>query len=122
MRILTYDDYDMIIYIKRYLALCLLDSDTNFSIPLFKLLIESVLEHEPVFVYGRDDLLEFINDTLDFYVLKLHDNGILKVPEETYKKEIDNFWSLWKVFYNLVPDNSDHPIIKKLLFDINYLL
>lgn len=122
MRILTYDDYEMIIYIKRYLALCLLDSDTNFSIPLFKLLIESVLEHEPVFVYGRDDLLEFINGTLDFYVLKLHDNGILKVPEETYKKEIDNFWSLWKVFYNLVPDNSDHPIIKKLLFDINYLL
>lgn len=122
MRILSYDDYEMILYIKRYLALCLLDSDTNFSIPLFKLLIESVLEHEPIIVHDRDDLLEFINGTLDFYVLKLHDNGILKVPEETYKNKVDNFWFLWEVFYNLIPDNSDNPIIKKLLLDVKFLL
>lgn len=122
MRILSYDDYEMILYIKRYLALCLLDSDTNFSIPLFKLLIESVLENEPIIVHDRDDLLEFINGTLDFYVLKLHDNGILKVPEETYKNKVDNFWFLWEVFYNLIPDNSDNPIIKKLLLDVKFLL
>ena len=44
------------------------------------------------------------------------------INEDIYKKEIEHFWYLWNVFDELIPDNSNHPLIQKLLFDIQYLL
>ena len=113
--------YKSITDIERYLASCLLVSDLNYSIPIFKLLIESALKHKTSIRYGRGKLLEFIKYVLDFYVIKLRDNGVLGVQENIYKEQIANFWSLWNVFYDLIPEDGMCPLIETLMLDIRFL-
>lgn len=120
--VLNQVDYELTSNIEQYLALCLLDSDTCYSIPMFKMLIEAALCHKQNIRYGRNELLEFVDYVLDFLVIKLYDKGTLNETEEIYKKEIEHFWYLWNVFDELIPDNSNHHLIQKLLFDIQYLL
>lgn len=115
-------DYELTTNIERYLALCLLDSDTCYSTPMFKMLIEAALCHKQIIRYGRNELQEFVDYVLDYFVVKLYDKGVAKASEDIYKKEIEHFWYLWNVFDELIPDNSNHPLIQKLLFDIQYLL
>lgn len=107
--------------IEHYLALCFLDSDSGCSIPLFQLLIESILKHNPIIRYGRDELLEFVNYVLDFIVIKLHDNGVLGIQEKVYEKQIENFWSLWNVFYEMMPEDGMCPLMDKLMLDTRFL-
>ena len=73
-------------------------------------------------IHGRDDLLEFVNTTLDYFVLKLYDNGNLKIDQTKYSQQQTNFWKLWEILFALIPSNGIHPLIKKLLLDIRYLL
>ena len=115
-------NYELTTDIERYLALCLLDSDSCYSAPVFKMLIEAVLCHKQIIRYGRNELQEFIDYVLDFFVIKLYDKGVIKASEDIYKKEIERFWYLWNLFNELIPENSNHPLIQKLLFDIKYLL
>ena len=105
--------------IEQYLALCFLDSDFKYSVPLFKMFIEFALKHKSTIRYGRDALSEFFNYTLDFFVIKLYDNGNLKIA--TYKEQVDRFWTLWDVFDGLTAGTPEHPIIQKLLLDIRFL-
>ena len=113
--------YKAIMDIERYLALCFLNSNLDYSVPSFKMLIESVLKHKSTIRYGRDELLEFVNYVLDFIVIKLHDNGVLGIQEKVYKKQIENFWSLWDVFYEMMPEDGMCPLMEKLMLDTRYL-
>lgn len=113
--------YKSLMDIERYLASCLLVSDLKYSIPIFKPLIESALKHKAPIRYGRGELLEFIKYVLDFYVIKLRDNGVLGVQENIYKEQIANFWSLWNVFYDLIPEDGMCPLIETLMLDIRFL-
>lgn len=119
--ILNQGYYKAIMDIERYLALCFLNSDLDYSVPLFKMLIESVLKHKSIIRYGRDELLEFVNYVLDFIVIKLHDNGLLGIQEKVYKKQIEKFWSLWDVFYGMMPEDGMCPLMEKLMLDTRYL-
>lgn len=121
LRRMILGSYKSITDIERYLASCLLVSDLNYSIPIFKLLIESALKHKTSIRYGRGELLEFIKYVLDFYVIKLRDNGVLGVQENIYKEQIANFWSLWNVFYDLIPEDGMCPLIETLMLDIRFL-
>lgn len=119
--IITSGYYESITDMERYLALCFLNSDLEYSMPLFKLLIESVLKHKSCIRYGRDELLEFVNYVLDFVVIKLRDNGVLGIQEKVYKKQVENFWSLWNVFYEMMPEDGMCPLMEKLMLDTRYL-
>lgn len=114
--------YELTANIEQYLALCLLDSESCYSSPLFKKLVETALSHKQIIRYGRNELLEFVDYVLDFLVIKLYDKGTLYETEDIYKKEIEHFWYLWNVFDELIPEDSKHPLMQKLLFDIQYLL
>jgi hypothetical protein len=113
--------YKSLIDIERYLASCLLVSDLKYSIPIFKSLIESALKHKTPIRYGRGELLEFVKNILDFYVIKLRDNGVLGIQEKIYEEQIANFWSLWNVFYDLIPEDGTCPLIETLMLDIRFL-
>ena len=114
-------DYELRTGIERYLALCFLESDVKHSIPMFKMLIDSVQNREQIVKYGRNELLEFVEYVLDFVVIKLHDNGVLGIQENVYKKQTENFWSLWIVFYEMMPDDGTCPLMEKLMLDTRYL-
>ncbi len=115
-------DYELRTGIERYLALCFLESNEKHSIPMFKMLIDSVQNREQIVKYGRNELLEFVEYVLDFFVIKLHDNGVLGTPQDVYKKRIEKFWILWNVFYEMIPESGNHPLIDKLMFDVRFLL
>lgn len=114
-------DYELRTGIERYLALCFLESNEKHSIPMFKMLIDSVQNREQIVKYGRNELLEFVEYVLDFFVIKLHNNGVLGIQENVYKKQTENFWSLWIVFYEMMPDDGTCPLMEKLMLDTRYL-
>lgn len=108
--------------IEQYLANLFLDADFDFSKSVLTTLVNSLSNSTQSHRFGRNDLIEFVNTTLDYFVLKLYDNGNLKIEQTKYSKQQTNFWSLWEVLFDLIPINGTHPLIKKLLLDIRYLL
>lgn len=109
--------------IEQYLANLFLDANFDFSKSVLTTLVNSLSNHAQSQRFGRNDLLEFVNTTLDYFVLKLYDNGNLKIDQTKYSKQQINFWNLWEVLFDLIPEkNSNHPLIPKLLLDIRYLL
>lgn len=108
--------------IELYIASLFLDADFNLSKPILTKLVSSLSSSIQNQRFGRNDLLEFVNTTLDYFVLKLYDNGNLKIDQTQYAQQQTNFWNLWEVLFNLIPENNNHPLIQKLLLDIRYLL
>jgi hypothetical protein len=108
--------------IEQYLANLFLDADFDFSKSVLTTMVNSLSNSTQSNRIGRNDLIEFVNTTLDYFVLKLYDNGNLKIEQTKYSKQQTNFWSLWEVLFDLIPSNGTHPLIKKLLLDIRYLL
>ena len=114
--------HESISNIEQYLANLLLDADFNFSKPVLTMLVNSLVSNTQNQRFERDDLLKFVNNTLDYFVLKLYDNGNLKVDQPKYLQQQTNFWNLWEVLSNLIQNDNNHPLNKKLLLDIGYLL
>jgi len=108
--------------IEQYLANLFLNGDFNFSKSVLTTLVNSLSNFTQSQKFGRNDLLEFVNTTLDYLVLKLYDNGNLQIDQTIYAQQQTNFWNLWEVLFNLISTNETHPLIKKLLLDIRYLL
>jgi hypothetical protein len=108
--------------IEQYLANIFLEADFVFSKSVLTTLVNSLSNNSQSQRFGRDDLFEFVNTTLDYFVLKLYDNGNLKIDQAKYSQQQTNFWNLWEVLFDLIPSNGTHPLIKKLMLDIRYLL
>lgn len=108
--------------IEQYLANLLLDANFDFSKPVLTTLVSSLSNSTQNQKFGRNDLLEFVKTTIDYFVLKLYDNGNLKIDQTQYAQQQTNFWNLWEVLFNSIPANDNHPLIQKLLLDIRYLL
>ncbi len=108
--------------IEQYLAILFLEADFIFSKAVLTTLVNSLSNSTQNQRFGRDDLFEFVNTTLDYFVLKLYDNGNLKIDQAKFSQQQTNFWNLWEVLFDLIPSNGTHPLIKKLLLDIRYLL
>lgn len=108
--------------IEKYLANLFLDANIEFSKPVLTKLVRSlsglVQDHRT----RRNDLLECVKTTLDYLVLKLYDNGNSKMDPTLYARQKNNFWKLWEVLFNLLPANENHPLKKKLLLNIRFLL
>ncbi|WP_324720967.1 hypothetical protein [Salinimicrobium sp. HB62] len=114
--------HESIFFIQQYLAKLLLNSNFNFSKSILTTLVDSLSNQTKNQKFGSNDLLEFVNTTLDYLVLKLYDNGNLKIEQKKYARQQANFWNLWETLFDLIPSNGKHPLIKKLLLDIRYLL
>ncbi|MCF8308562.1 MAG: hypothetical protein K9I68_06090 [Bacteroidales bacterium] len=114
--------HESISNIEQYLANLLLDGDFDYSKSILTKLVNSLSSSTQGQRFGRNDLLDFVNTTLDYFVLKLYDNGNSKIDQTKYLQQQTNFWNLWEVLFNLIPANNSHPLIQKLLLDIRYLL
>ncbi|PZP48327.1 MAG: hypothetical protein DI598_10070, partial [Pseudopedobacter saltans] len=108
--------------IEQYLSNLFLDADFDFSKSILTTLVNALSNNIQHQKFGRDGLFEFVNTTLDYFVLKLYDNGNLKIDQAKYSIQQTNFWNLWEVLYDLIPSNETHPLIPKLLLNIRYLL
>lgn len=108
--------------IEQYLANLFLDADFDYSKSVLTTLVNSLSNSTLSNRFERNELIEFVSTTLDYFVLKLYDNGNLKIEQTKYSKQKTNFWNLWEVLFDLTPSNQAHPLIKKLLLDIRYLL
>jgi len=107
---------------EKYLANLFLDANIDFSKPVLTILVSSLPSLEQVKRTRRNDLLEFVKTTLDYFVLKLHDNGNIEIDQTRYMQQQNNFWDIWEVLCNLLPANENHPLKKKLLLNIRFLL
>ena len=108
--------------IEQYLANLFLDANFDFSKSVLTTLVNSLLKNTQRQRFERDDLFQFVNITLDYFVLKLYDNGNLKIDQTKYSQQQTNFWNLWEVLFDLIPSDGTLPLIQKLLLDIRYLL
>lgn len=108
--------------IEQYLANLFLEANFDFSKSVLTTLANSLSKNTSRQRFGRDDLFQFVNTTIDYFVLKLYDNGNLKIDQTKYSLQQTNFWNLWEVLFDLIPSDGTHPLIKKLLLDIRYLL
>ncbi|MDO6440481.1 AAA family ATPase [Cyclobacterium sp. 1_MG-2023] len=108
--------------IEQYFASLFLEANFDFSKSVLTTMVNSLSKDTPRQSFGRDDLLQFVNTTLDYFVLKLYDNGNLKIDQTKYSLQQTNFWNLWEVLFDLIPSDGKHPLIQKLLLDIRYLL
>ncbi|RIJ42876.1 NACHT domain-containing protein [Pontibacter oryzae] len=108
--------------LEQYLANLFLNANLDFSKSVLTTLVNSLSDSSQSQKIGRDGLLDFVNTTLDYFVLKLYDNGNLKIDQTKYSQQQANFWKLWEALFELIPPRANHPLIKKLLFDIRYLL
>jgi hypothetical protein len=115
-------DYESISDIEQYLANLFLEANFEFSKSVLTTLVNSLSENTQRQRFGRDNLFEFVNTTLDYFVLKLYDNGSLKIDQAKYSRQLTNFWNLWEVLLDLIPSNGKHLLIEKLLLDIRFLL
>ena len=114
--------YESISDIEQYLANLFLDANFDFSKSVLTTLVNSLLKNTQRQRFERDDLFQFVNITLDYFVLKLYDNGNLKIDQTKYSQQQTNFWNLWEVLFDLIPSDGTLPLIQKLLLDIRYLL
>lgn len=108
--------------IEQYLANLFLEASFDFSKSVLTTVVNSLSTKGPRQRFGRDDLFQFVNNTLDYFVLKLYDNGNLKIDKSKYLQQQTNFWNLWEVLFDLIPSDGTNPLIQKLLLDIRYLL
>lgn len=108
--------------IEQYLASLFLEADFVFSKSVLTTMVNSLSGNTQRQRFGRDVLFDFVNTTLDNFVLKLYNNGSLKIDQTKYTQQQTNFWNLWEVLFDLIPNDGTHPLIKKLLLDIRYLL
>ena len=108
--------------IEQYLANLFLGANFDFSKSVLTTLVNSLSKNTQRQRFGRDDLFQFVNTTLDYFVLKLYDNGNSKIDQTKYSQQQTNFWNLWEVLFDLIPSDGTHPLIQKLLLDIRYLL
>ncbi len=108
--------------IEQYLANLFLDANFDFSKPVLTMLVNSLVKTTAKQRLEGEDLLQFVNTTLDYFVLKLYDNGNLKIDPIKYSQQQENFWNLWEVLFDLIPSDGKHPLIQKLLLDIRFLL
>ncbi|MCC5815290.1 MAG: hypothetical protein JJT78_11070, partial [Leptospira sp.] len=115
-------NYESISEIEKYIANLFINADFKFSKSVLTTLVNSISKSSQHQRHGRNDLVEFINTTLDYYVLTLYANGYRDIEQIKYKQQEANFWNLWEVLFELIPDNSDNPLIQKLLLDIRFLL
>ncbi|WP_320120847.1 hypothetical protein [uncultured Sphaerochaeta sp.] len=113
---------ELILAIEQYLANIFLNANLKFSKPIFTELINSLSSFKQTQLYGRNDLVDFVNSTLNYFVLNLYDNGNLKIDQTQYNQQQSNFWNLWEDLFNLLPIGDKHPLIQILLLDIRYLL
>jgi hypothetical protein len=114
--------HESISNIEKFLANLFLEADFEFSKSALTILVNSLSGNMQRQKFGRDDLFEFVNTTLDYLVLKLYDNGSLIIDQTKYSRQLTNFWNLWEVLFDLIPSNGKHPLIEKLLLDIRFLL
>lgn len=115
-------DHASVLDIKQYLANLFLDANFDFSKTVLTTLVNSLSNSKLNYRFSGNDLVEFVKNTLDYFVLKLYDNGNLNIDQTQYTQQLTNFWNLWEVLFNLIPTNGSHPLTKKLLLDIRYLL
>lgn len=114
--------HESIFHIEQYLANLFLEANSDFSKTILTSLVNSLSNSTQNQRFDRNDLVEFIKTTLEIFVLKLYDNGNLKIDQTQYAQQQANFWSLWEVLFNLISANTIHPLIPMLLLDIRYLL
>jgi hypothetical protein len=115
-------DYESVSEIEKYLANLFLNADYTFSKSVLTTLVSSLSNYTRNQRYDRNDLNEFVSNTLDYYVLTIYDNGYSAIDSLKNKQQQTNFWNLWEVLFDLIPDGGNHPLVQKLLFDIRYLL
>ncbi|TGM61521.1 hypothetical protein [Leptospira vanthielii] len=115
-------EYESVSEIEKYIANLFLNADYNFSKSVLTTLVSSLTNYTKSQRYGRNDLVEFVNTTLDYYVLTLYDNGYRGIEQSKYKLQQTNFWNLWGVLFDLIPDDGNHSLVQRLLFDIRFLL
>jgi hypothetical protein len=108
--------------IKQYLSDLLLNANFDFSKSILTTLVNSLSNISVNHRFGRNELVEFTGTTLNYFVLKLYDNGNSNIEPNHFAQQLTNFWNLWDVLFNLIPTNSNHPLTKTLLLDIKYLL
>lgn len=108
--------------IEQYLANLFLEANFDFSKSVLTTLVNSLSKNTPRQRFGRDDLFQFVNNALEFFVLTLYENGNSKIDQTKYTMQKTKFWELWEVLYDLIPSDGKHPLIKILLLDIRYLL
>lgn len=105
-----------------FLALVLIDIDYKITSEILEILLSPILSTPNSNRNGRDELVSFIGTTLDYVVLKIYDNENMSPKPLNYNEQIDNFWKLWRHFYDLINSSSQKPFIDKLLLNIRYLL
>jgi acetolactate synthase small subunit len=114
--------HESISNIEKFLANLFLEADFELSKSVLTILVNSLSGNMQRQRFGRNDLFEFVNTTLDYLVLKLYDNESLTIDQTKYSRQLTNFWNLWEVLFDLIPSNGKHPLIEKLLLDIRFLL
>ncbi|MCL2722710.1 MAG: hypothetical protein FWD47_15380, partial [Treponema sp.] len=115
--------YGSVLDIEQYLADLLLNANLDFSKPVLTALVHSLLNAPVNRRFSRkNDLIKFVETTLDYFVVKLYDNGNSNIDSQRYEQQLTKFWNLWEVLFNLIPTNSNHPLSEKLLLDIQFLL
>ena len=95
--------HDSISDFEHYLANLFLDANINFSKSILTTLVNSLSSSTQNQRFGRNDLLDFVKTTLDYFVLMLYDNGNLEIDLTQYAQQQTNFWNLWEVLFNLIP-------------------
>ncbi len=111
-----------ILRIEQYLANLFLDANTDFSIPIFTKLVCSLSGLTQPQGFVRSDLVNFVNTSLDYFVLMLFDSGNLKIDQTQYFQQQSNFWNLWDKLFVLIQKNDKHPLVQRLLLDVGLLL
>lgn len=108
--------------LEQYLAAFYLNVKTNDTQQLFAQMINAVLSIDSTDKKYSKTLRKFVDYTLDFMVLKLYDNGNLYGKTEKYEFQKNNFWGLWDILYENLPDVGEEQLKSKLLFNIQYLM
>ncbi|MGQ3132880.1 MAG: ATP-binding protein [Flavobacteriales bacterium] len=114
--------YKLTSLIQLSLADSLLNSNFDFSKSILTTLVNSLSNPRRILRFDHNGLTNFVGSTLDYLALKLYDNGNLKIDQTQYNLQLINFWNLWEVLFNLIPSGNKHPLIPKLLLDIQFLV
>ncbi|WP_224994412.1 AAA family ATPase [Cesiribacter sp. SM1] len=113
-------DFQSISDSKGYLSDLFLKAERKLAIEVFDLLINSANEEKERLGKRRDNLYEFVSDTLKFIITKLDDIIASSSDESLNQKLITSFWDLWQHFFSRTKDRRNHLFIDILFLDIKW--
>ncbi len=106
--------------IESYLAELLIKANNELSKTVLDLIVDPIYQLELYSYRGRNDLFEFSSKISESVIYKLDEIIANSTDEDLNNKLIENFWALWRHFFDKIKASNKQYFLATLFLDIKW--